>query len=349
MKKFAVLAVFAAAAASASAQSSVTLFGIVDLQASSVKNGNVTQRSLDSGGLQTSRLGFRGVEDLGGGLTAGFHLEAGLNPDVGGAGGTAGKDTKGVEATGFFNRRSTVSLSGGFGELRLGRDYTANFNVSSRFDAFGSVGFGSVDQLLKGKTAAFNTDARYTEARVNNAVSYFLPGNLGGVYGQLQVGAPEGVAGNGYKGGRIGYAAGPLDVAVSYSQIDLFATDKYKTANVGASYDFGVAKVYALYDQRKSGANKYTTYALSASVPLGVGELRASYARGNSNGATIANDDAKLFGLEYVHNLSKRTAVYAQTGQLRNEGNSALTLGGASVTGAGFKSTAYGAGIRHSF
>ena len=346
MKKIAVLALAAAAAMSAQAQSSVTLFGLVDLSVNSVKNGSVSQKSMDSAGLNTSRLGFRGVEDLGGGMTAGFHLEAGLNPDTGAAGGSVGNSN-----TGFFNRRSTVSLNGSFGEVRLGRDYNVGFNVASKFDAFGANGFGTAYNLYNGKAVALNTKAGDSVARINNAVSYFLPGKLGGVYGQLQVGAPEGVAGNGYKGGMIGYAAGPVDVAVSFSQIDVFGTEKYKVANIGASYNFGVVKVYGLYDQRKYLAQKHTTYELSASVPLGQGEFRAAYAALNAEGGTAAfnGSDAKLFGFEYIYNLSKRTAVYAQTGRLTNDGASALTLGGAATTATGFKSTAYGAGVRHTF
>lgn len=361
MKKFVphalALAVLATAAASANAQSTLTVFGIVDLSANQIKNGQTTARTMDSAGLNTSRIGFRGTEDLGGGMLAGFWLEAGLNGDVGGVGGSSGYDTTGAKTTGFFNRRSTLSLSGGFGEVRLGRDYTVNFNVSGKFDAFGANGFGNATNLfanaklspLDNFSTATKTGAA-TALRVNNAVSYFLPKNLGGVYGQLQIAAPEGVQGNGYKGGLVGYAAGPVDVAVSYSEINVYAADKLKTANIGASYNFGVAKVFALYNQSKYGALKYTTYHLSTGVPLGQGEFRASIGKGNAEGGTTAfnNSDATLWGLEYVHNLSKRTAVYAQTGQLKNDGVSAMTLGGlGDATGA--KSTGYGVGVRHIF
>src|SRR5687768_18396130 len=104
----AVLGVFAGAA---SAQSSVTLFGVVDANAKAVKNGSTTTKQLGTDGLASSRLGFRGVEDLGGGMSAGFWIEGGLQPDTGNAGGMN------------WQRRSTVSLMGGFGEVRLGRDY----------------------------------------------------------------------------------------------------------------------------------------------------------------------------------------------------------------------------------
>jgi predicted porin len=93
---------------------------------------------------------------------------------------------------------------------------------------------------------------------------------------------------------------------------------------------------------------KYTTYEFSASVPLGQSEFRASYAKGNSAGAGINADDATLFSVEYIYNLSKRTALYTQYGRLTNKGASNLTVGlGTGV--AGGNSTGYGAGVRHSF
>src|SRR5436309_15281019 len=114
-KSLLALAVLGAFAGAASAQSSVTLFGIVDVNARYGKTGDVKVKSLGTDGINSSRLGFRGVEDLGGGLKAGFHLEGALSPDDGTAGGFN------------FRRRSTVSLLGNFGEVRLGRDYTPSF------------------------------------------------------------------------------------------------------------------------------------------------------------------------------------------------------------------------------
>ena len=114
MKKFATLAVLAAASVGAYAQSNVTLFGVLDVNARYVKNGDEKLKTLGSGGINTSRLGVRGTEDLGDGLKAGFWLETGLNVDSG---------TQ-SDATRFWNRRATVSLSGNFGEVRLGRDFT---------------------------------------------------------------------------------------------------------------------------------------------------------------------------------------------------------------------------------
>lgn len=339
-KSLLALAVLGAFAGAASAQSSLTVFGIVDLSVNNVKNGSVSQKFMGSNQLNSNRLGFRGTEDLGGGMTASFWLEGGMSNDDGNAGGLT------------FTRRSTVSLSGGFGEVRLGRDYTNTFTNVATFDAYGANGFGNFSNLYASTPASLgvNTAATGTLVRANNMVGYFTPGNLGGLYASAQIAAGEGSNSNKYTGFRLGYAAGPVDVAVAMSQTTVASADKYKVFNVGASYNLGVAKVLAQYDQRKLGALKYTSYQLSTSVPLGQGEFRASYAKGNAEGGTTGANDATLLGFEYIYNLSKRTALYTQYGRLANKGTSAIALGG-SVTGAGtgFTSTGYGAGVRHIF
>jgi len=343
-KSLIALAVFGSFVGAASAQSSITIFGVVDLSANSYKNGSVSRKSMDSNQLNSNRLGFRGVEDLGGGMTASFWLEGGMSNDDGTPGGFN------------FTRRSTASLSGGFGEIRLGRDYVNTFSTIAGADAYGANGFGSGINLYLGLgPAAGGSQALLgsgvgTTVRSNNMVGYFLPGNLGGLYGSVQLSAQESAVNNKYTGFRLGYAAGPLDVSAAMSTTDVAAADKYKVMNIGGSYDLGVAKAYAFYDQRKFGALKYTTYQLSAGVPLGQGEFRASYAKGNAEGsAAIAANDASLFGFEYIYNLSKRTALYTQYGRLSNKGNSAITLGGPAPAAGGFASTGYGAGIRHAF
>ena len=198
-KSLLALAVLGGFAGVASAQSSVTLYGTVDLNARYIKNDGSSKRvSLSQDGINSSQLGFRGVEDLGGGLKASFILLAGVNADTGSANNQ------------FWNRRATVSLSGGFGEVRLGRDYTPTFWNTTIFDAFGTNGLGDssgVKQL-----------AAPDYVRANNAIGYFLPSNIGGVYGQVMAAAGEGNNAGRYVGGRVGFAAGPFDVAVAYAQ-----------------------------------------------------------------------------------------------------------------------------------
>ena len=131
-------------------------------------------KSLSTNGLNTSRLGVRGVEDLGDGLKAGFWLETGLNPDTG----TTSDGTR------FWNRRSTVSLSGKFGEVRLGRDFTPSYTGNSDYDPFGDNGVAAA-----GKFAPKFGTAVDTLTRADNEATYFLPSGLNGVYGQVSVAA----------------------------------------------------------------------------------------------------------------------------------------------------------------
>jgi len=347
-KSLIVLAALGAFAGVASAQSSVTLFGVVDLSMNSIKNGKTSVTSMNSDMLNSNRLGFRGTEDLGGGLTAGFWLEGGMANDTG-------------SPSGFnFQRRSTVSLSGGFGEIRLGRDYTNTFLTAATYDAYGANGMASPISLYLyayNPTSDLGSGAT-TTVRANNMIGYFLPGNLGGIYGSLQYAAAEGVKGNKYTGARLGYAAGPVDVSVSMANTDVFAASKYKNVNFGASYNLGVAKIMGFWDERKFNGLKYTTTAISASVPMGQGEFRASYARGNAAGGTgdasTNANDSTLVGMEYIYNLSKRTALYGQYGHLSNKGKAKATMVGAGLFGTteangGYNSTGYGVGVRHSF
>lgn len=351
-KSLIVLAALGAFAGAASAQSSVSLFGIVDLSVNNIKNGSISQKSMNSNQLNSNRLGFRGTEDMGGGLKAGFWLEGGMDNDTGSPGGFN------------FLRRSTLSLMGGFGEIRLGRDYTNTFSNVATFDAYGANGFGNFSNIYANATHAGMGSGYTTAVRANNMIGYFLPGGLGGLYGSVQLSAGEAVRGNKYAGFRLGYAAGPLDVAFATSRTDVGGSSKVKVTNIGGSFNMGFAKVLAQWDQRKWLSLKYTSWQLSTSVPMGQGEFRASYARGDAAGTAFANtlntnaNDANLWGFEYIYNLSKRTAIYGQYGSLNNKGKSNLSLGGVTPTNiagtaadesVGFKSTAYGVGIRHSF
>ena len=169
-------------------------------------------------GMASSRLGFRGVEDLGGGLKASFWLEMGIAPDTGRNAWQLGQRSTANDGNQlFFNRRSTVSLTNQWGELRLGRDYTATFWNWTVFDPFGTNGVGAATNLALARNlqVALAGTTYGTLVRANNMVAYILPaGQFGpGLYGQVQMAAGENAHGNKYYGGRIGYAAGPFDVA----------------------------------------------------------------------------------------------------------------------------------------
>jgi len=346
-KSLLALAVLGAFVGAASAQSSVTVFGMVDLSVNQYKNGSTKSTTMDNNQLNSNRLGFRGTEDLGGGLAANFWIETKLASDAG-------------TATDFA-RKSYVGLAGKWGEIRLGRDYTPVFNLLGAFDAYGANGFGNGSNLYANTPSVLGSGAA-TAVRASNAISYFLPAGLGGFYGQLMAAVGEGVAGNKYVGGRLGWAGGPVDVSAAYSETTIApigGDDKFKSWAIGGSYDFKVVKALAHYGEYKAGSgtgSKAKFYEISASVPLGAAELRASYGEYKVN--DVDTNHEKLWGLEAIYNLSKRTAIYAQYGELKSTAKSAGTwvLGGAATGGptaadvaSGYKSQGVGAGLRHIF
>ena len=394
-KSLVALAVLGAFAGIASAQSSVTLFGVLDVNARYVKNGDNNVKSLSTDGINSSRLGFRGVEDLGGGLKAGFWLEAAINPDTG----TTNTTAAGVStASKFFNRRSTVSLMGGFGELRLGRDYVPAFWNLTIFDPFGTNGVGAYTNVITG--GALGVAAATTLVRADNSIGYFLPSGLGGFYGQAMVAAGEGQttsnpgsvtcpagggactvvqpgpgnsaafptqAANKHYGGRVGYAAGPFDVAVSYAQNQITSNNDFKFYNAAASWDFGIAKVTGQYGSMEYTTIKNKLYQFGLIAPLGAGEIHASYSANDGQGYLGTNtprakasdttgsfdaDNAKQYAVGYLYNLSKRTAVYGNYAQINNDGlQRSLVAGNPAVpsTARDVKSTGFELGLRHSF
>lgn len=349
MKKSLIALAVMAAAGAASAQSSVTLFGIVDtaITHGSAGDGGESWTGMTSSGYNSSRLGFRGTEDLGGGMSASFWLEGQLQTDEGTPGGLN------------FLRRSTVSLAGGWGELRLGRDYTPSFWNLTVFDPFGTNGVGT-NVMLTG-SGALASDAAVgvgTVVRASNSVGYFLPPNLGGFYGQVNYWFGENDPsdqGDGY-GLRVGYGAGPFNVALSFARTEGVADTEFSTWNLGGSWDFGMAKVMGQYMRDNADGVGFDVdgrgWLLGALVPVGAGEIRASYSEYRFDSGVAGIDDPRVrkLALGYVHNLSKRTALYATIARVRNDGTD-VTLGGATApaTSTDFSSTGYDIGIRHSF
>jgi predicted porin len=357
MKKSLIALAVLAAAGAASAQSSVTLFGIVDAtlahgSGSGVGSSNKTQ--LTNSGYNSSRLGFRGTEDLGGGMSASFWLEAGLNNDNGQGAATNANNQATAAALGngqqglTFNRRSTVSLAGGWGEVRLGRDYTPQFWNLTVFDPYGTNGVGTTQTLnssLGGPTII----------RASNSIGYFLPGNLGGFYGQYQhylgennqTGAATEKDGNG-DSVRVGYANGPLNAALAYSRTK-FATGDIKSTNIGGQWDFGVAKLMGHYARDRVSSPVSVTGKgglIGGLIPVGAGEIRLAYSTYKAEIGTTPK--SSKWALGYVHNLSKRTALYATYAHVKNSGGAASALNGA-VTAINSNSNGYDFGIRHSF
>jgi predicted porin len=339
-KSLLALAALTAFAGAASAQSSVTLFGIVDVNVRNVKSGGADVTSLSTDGINSSRLGFRGVEDLGGGLRAGFWIEGALQPDTGNAAGQT------------WQRRSTVSLLGGFGELRFGRDYTPTFWNHTVFDVFGTNGVGSRLNIgAKATTLRPATAQATTLVRANNTVGYLLPA-MGGFYGQIQGAAGEGTPGNKYAGGRLGYGAGPINIAVAYGQTfqDGNMVDDETEWNVGGSFNAGFLTVMGVYSQSEYADAELKSWTLGVSVPFGASTLKATIGELDRSGGTVASGKANQIAIGYQYDMSKRTAIYATASQVDNDAGLSYTVGGPpGATGSGFKSRGVELGLRHSF
>lgn len=361
MKKPVLGVTLLALAGAAAAQSSVTLFGVVDARVA-IGRGSIADRNqLASGGTNTSRLGFRGVEDLGGGMSASFWLEAGLNTDDGqGSPSNANNQASGIGAAAagrqglVFNRRSTVSLTSGWGELRAGRDYMPQYWNLYYADPFGNVGVGlpMPATYAFGGVNGFGGPAANMGIYASNTVSYFTPGNLGGFFGHvqyyfgenLQDGAASEDDGSG-GGVRVGYASGPIYASVATGRTEYAAGDN-RQSNAVATYDFGVAKVGAQISRDKKGPLTGKGWLLSGWVPVGAGQILASYSQYETT--ATGNPEGKKLALGYIHNLSKRTALYTTWARLKNSGGAALALNGA-ATAPNTSSNGLDLGIRHFF
>jgi predicted porin len=360
----ALAAALAFAAGHAQAQSSVTISGTLDVGARQVRNGSLGSISSEvSGSNLTSKLVIRGVEDLGGGLRAGFLLDSTVLADAGAAN------------TPFWDRQSTVGLShADFGELRLGRDWVPTHLLWTSIDPFATLGVASANTFRSvfaaralgqafGSTA--DAAAQNPTLRVNNAVEYFLPGGLGGAYGALMVSAGEGgIAGAGAtrgEGGRFGWANAKVNVAVArYRTRNANAGFAFTDDAWGGSYDFGVVRVSLGQRRWTYRTDRLTNTLVAASVPLGSGVIKLTAVRADQSGATsaLSNNDATLFGAGYVYNLSKRTALYGHAAQVANKAGASFAIpGGPATSGVstaanyfgGMTSRGYEVGLRHNF
>ena len=355
MKKSLIALAVLAASGAAMAQSSVTLFGIVDTGVGYIDNGGnevagstagQNKYGMTTSGNATSRLGFRGVEDLGGGLKAGFWLEGQIDGDDG-------------NAAGFnFKRRSTLSLMGGFGEVRLGRDMTPGYSKFISYDLFGQVGMG---QFLGWSSNLYGADVG--GVRADNMLSYYTP-NFGGFTAGVNYGFGEDTASsktNRYVGGYVAFDNGPISVALAMDKNNgnlptTPAVNVDRTqVSLGGSYDFGMLKASALVQKVEfeptvgTGKVKFDNWALGLSAPVGPGTVKAQYA---SYDLKDSSNEAQQVSVGYVYVLSKRTAVYGTVSFLKNKGASAVSLAGNGLTlggASGENQTGYQVGIRHAF
>lgn len=320
-KSLIALAALGAFAGAASAQSSVTLYGRVDL---SINKGAGTDRKGISNG-SGSRLGFRGVEDLGGGLKAIFNIEHRFNADTGA--------DQGAGDTRFWRGRSFVGLQGGFGQIVLGREYVTAFLGSQLIaDPWGW------DTVVSG-TPGTGLNAAITGgaiARVRNDSSITYNVSAGGFGFGAQIAEATDEINTFQKkpvNFAITYRGGPIVFGFGYERTgqEAAAAAKWMTGNL--SYNFGAFKLGGFIGSGNTAANaKHRSYMLSATAPIGAGELRASFGKLENRTANV--DAAKGFGLGYHYSLSKRTTIYADMVR-----NTALTTNKAG----------YDFGVKHNF
>jgi len=277
------LAALGTIAGAAQAQSNVTLYGRVDLGIARNIGEDYFVMQEGSG----SRLGVRGVEDLGGGLKAVFNIEHRFRADTGTA-----NDT-------FWAGRSVVGLQGSFGEVLLGREYNPARNIANKTDPWGADTVAAFEYIVRGDIVP---------VRQNNSITYSSP-NFNGLAAQAQVSMDE-VPGNDNKAFyalNVTYAAGPLWVGYGYNKSGV---DDDKWHLISGSYDFGVAKLIAAYGQGnpEGGPDKHRSYLIGATAPIGGGELRVAY--GKLEAVDPDEDLSSKFGIGYHYPLSKRTTVY---------------------------------------
>jgi len=345
MKKSLVALAALAAVGAASAQSSVTLYGVVDVNVAYNNTNAASLTSMGSGGLNGSRWGMRGTEDLGGGLKGIFRLESGFDTSNG----------VGLQGGRLFGRHATVGLEGGFGSVRLGRTLTP---IGVLTDESATLGSKGADLMTVAGMRAGGLGIFY---RADNAITYDSA-NFGGLtfsaqytlgLGQSTAAADQertDRANRGYGFNAI-YKGGPLFAGLAYQSYDpavpliggaAGATtrgteERSITANLG--YNFGVAAVKAVLSRDDINTAEDPTFlGLEASVPLGAFTLSAGFAKVRDYAGIAGSDDVTLATLQGVYNLSKRTALYTFYTHVDNDGAARAGFGGrvtAPATGAG--------------
>jgi len=282
------------------AQSSITIYGVVDLGIVADRDSGQHITRVDSGNQTASRLGFTGEQDLGGGLKANFMIESQIEADTGSSS-FAGRP---------FGSQTWVGLSGRLGSIKVGRMFTPYFGAIATNDPFDAKGPGESTRLFQD-----------SGVRMDNTVKYSLPSSLGGFYGDLAYGAGE-VSGNAAALRQIsmdaGFREGPLNVQLAYHNTnDANGVLAVRSAMVGANYDFGPVRGWMVMATNHNDSTLNTRDNLiGISVPLHGGTLAADYVRKSDR--LLNNADATQVAVGYYHTMSKRTNVYLVGSRLRN-------------------------------
>ena len=360
--KTSALALFAltAVAGAAQAQSSVKLYGLINTDIGQYQTAGAKKiNGMQSGNMATSFWGISGAEDLGNGNKAIFAMEGFFLADSGAQGRFPG-DTQ-------FARSAYVGLSGDWGLVKMGRNTNLTFLSLLLFNSFGDS-FGFSPTILH-----YFTDQRGFGAKLegdsgwSDSVTYMSP-SFGGFKVNLQGAFAEGAAkGKSNFGGNVIYSAGPFGATVSYQTVGStpapaggvgttsFNTLKENTWTTGASYDFGVVKLFGQYGKIKDKI--YNTenkiWSLSASVPVTAsGKILLAYGQSKVtgiNGTTFADTKRKTGSIAYDHNLSKRTDVYAVFMNDKIPSFNTTNIGNPGNSNGNSKGNTFGVGIKHAF
>ncbi|WP_118179792.1 porin [Paraburkholderia phosphatilytica] len=309
----------ACAVSVAHAQSSVTLYGVIDnaIEYQNPGNGSSVVR-MTSGGLYASRYGLKGSEDIGGGLHVNFQLEQGFSGATGAAANSADA----------FNRQAWVGVSGGFGEMRFGLQNTPQYIfINPELDPVAVMSMGS--PMLN-----FNS----LTIRVNNAISYFTP-TVYGLTAQFMVAMRDATTkpSNGlqFYNAAVRYVNGPFRAAAGYEQAaNAAGTSTLKMFNAGTSLGVGAARFYLAYHTERQTDNsvKRDVYEASGSYRFDpADQLALMY--GYEHDRTAAGNNAQQVGLTYEHFLSKVTTLYASAGFIQNRDRAQFTLNGTAYAG----------------
>jgi predicted porin len=306
------------------AQSSVTLYGRVNTTIERQKVGDVSKTGLYN---NSSRFGFKGVEDLGGGLKAGFQLESGFASDTGATSGA------------FFGRQSEVNLSGGFGTVRLGTFFPASYFATADYVSMHNHDTGSSSDAL------YYDPVWFGSLGATNKVGYTSP-NFGGLTIEGAMSLHEKTSGgkNGYDLAA-NYSMGPLALGAGYSGVD--SNNQF---GLRAAYTMGQFTLGAYYQRNKdanqlmaTGAGTRNNFRLAGMYAMGASEFHVNVGRANK-WANIADSGATQYTLAYNYNLSKRTKVYGYYTRVNNNAGAVYN-----VPAAGQDFSSFAVGVRHNF
>lgn len=336
MKKSLIALAVLAASGAAMAQSTVTLYGIADVWVGSTKDtaGDAVARErntvMGSGGYNGSRFGLRGSEDLGGGLKANFVLEQGFDVSNGNVTVVSGAQ---------FSRAAWLGLSGGFGEVRFGRQLTA-------YDTLRGATNNSFDSAFATTATVFAAGVADYASRVDNSIQYISP-TVSGFTGAVTYGLGENKTATASSRDTLAmhlrYAAGPLLVGVAYQTVEVSNTADRTHTLIAGSYNFGVATLTAGFNRAKEdAAGRDNEYQIGVNVPLSsVSSIALGYSRASLKNAT-GGDAGKASGLSLTgfYDLSKRTRLYAGINDTDRENASGVTTRDTSL---------FAVGVRHSF